>query len=287
MFKTGLMPALLRTQLQTFCLLYRDRLTLSFCLRYHFDSPECCYINYFYAPDEWVLDDGSRLPERKMFEDCSFDASSRTFRASIRWSDVPIGGCIRWDYCMVFSDDFRIIVGGQITSFDDAGVQKITDRYPQDLRYWLLTPPPSSLPGCTFMQGGLLGLASYHFPLDPADAAYISYEAAPPSWLLDNGQPPPRRKAFINTSFDQESRTFRGTIDWSESAFGGHVRWEYTMVFAEQFQSIVGGRVLCYTDVSLPPSRESVFGVDLDYELYVEEEAQMMYCLKQLNIGLV
>ncbi len=188
---------------------------------------------------------------------------------------------------MVFSDDFRIIVGGEITSYDETGGHKITDRYPQDLRYWLLRPPPTSLPGCSFMQGGLLGLASYHFPLDPAEDAYISYEAAPPSWLLDNGQPPPRRKTFINPSFDQESRTFRGTIDWSESSFGGHVRWQYTMTFSEEYSSIVGGSVLCYHDVDQAPSRESVFGIDLDYELYVEEEAQMMYCLKQLMIGSV
>jgi hypothetical protein len=37
-------------------------------------------------------------------------------------------------------------------------------------------------------------------------------------------------------------------------------------------------------DAGLPHSRESVYGVDLNYDLYVEEEAQMMYCLQQLKI---
>lgn len=259
------------------------------CLRrYHFDSPQSCYIDYSLAPDDWALDDGSRLPQRKMFEDCSYDAASRTFRASVRWSEVSIGGTVRWDYRLIFSDDFRIIAGGDIASFDGAGQQKITDRYPHDLRYWLLRPPPNNLPGCVFMQGGLLGLASYHFPLlEGVDAAYISYEAAPPSWLLDNGQPPPRRKPFLNPTFDPASRTFRGTVDWSDSAFGGHVRWDYTMVFSEGYSFIAGGSVKCFHDVGLPHSRESVYGVDLNYDLYVEEEAQMMYCLQQLRIGAV
>jgi hypothetical protein len=130
-----------------------------------------------------------------LFEDCSFDASTRTFRGTVQWLDSPLGVRARWIYRMVFSDDFCIIEDGEIVSYDVLGVAASTDRYPQDLRYWRHQLPPAALPGCVFMQGGLLGLASYHFPsISGIDGAYVSYEAAPPSWLLDNGQPPPPQK---------------------------------------------------------------------------------------------
>jgi hypothetical protein len=189
---------------------------------------------------------------------------------------------------MVFSDDFCIIEDGEIVSYDVSGVASNTDRYPQDLRYWRHQLPPAALPGCVFMQGGLLGLASYHFPANSGvEGAYISYEAAPPSWLLDNGLPPPPQKAFLNPTFDEESRTFRGVIEWNESAFGGDVRWEYTIVFADSFSHVASGSVRRFTDASGSPAGESVYGVDLNYELYVEAEAQMMHRLSQLRVGLV
>jgi len=264
-------------------------------LRYHFESHDLCYISYSFAPEDWTLGDGSRaqeqqlLHERKLFEGCQYDAATRTFRATVRATDdVPFWGIVRWEYRMVFSDDFCIIVDGEVISFDVSGNRTSIDRYPHDLRYWRYRDPPTRLLGCAFMQGGSLGLASYHFPVDAGvEGAYISYEAAPPSWFLDNGQPPPRRKPFVNPTFDEGTRTFRGTIDWSEAAFGGDVRWDYAMVFAEDYSHIVGGGVTCYTDVDLPPSMQAAYGQELIYELYVEEEAQMMYCLKQLRIGAV
>ena len=250
-------------------------------------NSDLCHVSYSRAPEDWTVDDGSRLPERKTFEGCQYDVATRTFRATVRWSDAPIGGSVLWQYRMVFSDDFRIIVDGEVISLDDSGNQITSDRYPHDLRYWLHRSPPTHLLGCAFMQGGCLGLASYHFPVDAGiEGAYISYEAAPASWLLDNGQPPPRRKAFVNATFDEDSRTFRGSIDWSESTFGGDVRWEYTMIFGDDYSHIVGGSVERYSNDDTGPS-QSVYGRDLHYDLYVEEEMQMMYCLKQLRIGAV
>ena len=37
---------------------------------------------------------------------------------------------------------------------------------------------------------------------------------------------------------------FKGTIDWDESAFGGSTRWEYTMIFSEDYETIESGTVL-------------------------------------------
>jgi len=34
-----------------------------------------------------------------------------------------------------------------------------------------------------------------------------------------------------------------GAIDWSESNFNGDARWEYEMVFSEDYARITGGQV--------------------------------------------
>lgn len=68
--------------------------------------------------------------------------------------------------------------------------------------------------GNTFCQALTIGLASYHFNED--GSAYISYEHERTSvWPnLDNGEPIPPTIPFTNISFDEETKTFKGTIDW-------------------------------------------------------------------------
>ncbi len=63
------------------------------------------------------------------------------------------------------------------------------------------------------------------------------------------------------------------------------MRWDYTMVFAENYSRIIGGSVQCFSDADLPPSSESQYGEDLNYELHVDDEAHLMYCLRQLGLG--
>jgi hypothetical protein len=80
----------------------------------------------------------------------------------------------------------------------------------------LAIPPYHSdrLWGNVFSQVLTVGMASYHFNDD--NTAYISYEHERTSlWPgLDNGEPIPPIMHFTNTSFDEQSKTFRGTIDW-------------------------------------------------------------------------
>jgi hypothetical protein len=128
--------------------------------RYHFETPDNCYINYRHAPDSWLLDDGKKMPEKKMFEDCRYDASTRTFHANIRWSESPVDGSVLWVYRMVFSDDFCIIANGEVKAFDTSDNLLRSHRYPHSLRYWRRRSPPASLAGCVFIQGGVVGLAS-------------------------------------------------------------------------------------------------------------------------------
>ena len=42
---------------------------------------------------------------------------------------------------------------------------------------------------------------------------------------------------------NEETRTFRGTVDWSPTAWQGDQKWVYEMVFSADFDTIVGGGV--------------------------------------------
>jgi len=211
---------------------------------YHFDTKEDCYISYAEAPRSWRLDDGTSPPAKKPFEDPSWDPSTRTFRGNISW-DPPFNGARRWEYEIVFACDFSAIVGGRVVQ-DGGGRDSRFDppwRRGPGLSYLRWMPPPPTIFGTVFVQGlayaaGAEGVASYHF--DSEKDCYISYASAPEPWLLDDGSRPPQRKPFEDASYVEATRTFRGTVTWP-LGFGGAVRWEYEMVFAESFGRIAGG----------------------------------------------
>lgn len=98
-----------------------------------------------------------------------------------------------------------------------------------------------SLYGCVFVQGGTLGFASYHF--DAPDDCYLSYESAPSAWRLEDGSAPPAKKPWTEISYDPDTLTFRGVVEWSP-AFAGMDRWDYKIIFAEDFAGVVGGEVI-------------------------------------------
>ena len=106
-----------------------------------------------------------------------------------------------------------------------------------------LAERPTTIFGGVYVQGGTEGLASYHFN---EVESYISYSSAPPSWLLDDGSPPPVKKLFLNASYNASTRTFSAVVDWSHVNFDGDAKWIYRMVFSEDFTSIEGGEVLSY-----------------------------------------
>ena len=122
-------------------------------------------------------------------------------------------------------------------SVDDI-LSKDQEQQNLDLTLVIDSRMPTLMIGAVFVQGGTQGLASYHFV--SADEAYISYTAAPAAWKMDDGSSPPECKPFTNTTFDKVSRTFTGHIVWEPVRFSCY-KWEYTMVFDEAYQSIVGG----------------------------------------------
>lgn len=99
---------------------------------------------------------------------------------------------------------------------------------------------------------------------DAFDNAYISYASAPEHWRLDadetegGGGPPPARKPFEAPSYDHATGTFRGTVRWPPpGTLHGDARWEYEMIFSEDFGRIQGGRVRASprTGLDFPPPR--------------------------------
>jgi len=101
----------------------------------------------------------------------------------------------------------------------------------------------NSIYGGVYIQGGQEGLASYHFD---EKESYISYATAPPTWKLDNGNPPPLKKYFKCAEYHPEIRTFRAIVDWSDVNFQGDALWVYRTVFSEDFMKIESGEVLSY-----------------------------------------
>lgn len=225
---------------------------------YHFESEDNCYISYATVPDSWTLDDGSKVPEKKPWVDKSFDAATFTFRGGIDW-DPAFNRDSRWDYTIHFTENFSGVIGGRVVTTRLDGTTSEIDfcnpwdnvqRY-RDLAYFRWTPPPINPFGSVFVQGFLYaplleGIASYHFDSMCLGSCYISYSNAPPTWLLDDGSPPPNKKPFENVSYDEGSRTFRGDVVWEPRAFAGSARWEYELRFAEDFSAIESGRMQPY-----------------------------------------
>ena len=260
---------------------------------YHFVSPNDCYISYEHCPATWKHDDGSPLPQRKEFTSCSFDTETRTFRGTVEWagdaSRTINGGDARWVYEMTFSESLNIICDGTSTRLDVDGHERGKDSFPSDLVYWrALSADATTLAGTAFIQGGRLGLASYHF--EAPGVAYISYAHAPEQWLLDDGTRPPAKKPFLSPSYDPETRTFTGVIEWPV-AFGGDGRWEYEMRFGEGLECISGGEVRAFKPDGSPTRRMTFAGPNqslvarlltrpsLVYERYDEHQMEMIALL--------
>jgi len=187
---------------------------------------------------------------------------------------------------MVFSESLEVIAGGRCVRYDAKGERaEDEDGFGRTLLYFRQKPPYSTIAGGVFVQGGLVGRASYHFDQLPraerAEGAeggdgscYLSYAAAPRQWQLDDGSRPPERKPFVDASYDAASRTFRGTIDWRPRTFGNGSRWEYTMVFDPLFLEIAGGEVVIYNADGAETTRHR-FGADLRYARYEDAFEEM------------
>lgn len=97
----------------------------------------------------WVLNDGSPVPDRVVFEDdCFFDEESRTFHGKVKWP-VTIRGAYQWDVVLTFKEGCDVMNVGVIHErkervldeafFKDASEEEILRlQYPLD-GHWKLT----------------------------------------------------------------------------------------------------------------------------------------------------
>ena len=58
---------------------------------------------------------------KKPFQDVTFEASTRTFRAVVEWHPNAIAGDIKWVYQMVFSADYTRIEKGEVILYGASG----------------------------------------------------------------------------------------------------------------------------------------------------------------------
>ena len=92
-----------------------------------------------------------------------------------------------------------------------------------------------------------VGDASYHFISE--ENIFINWKHAEENgWKFDNGNFFPEKKLFINTSFDPETRTFFGELDFSPDSVEGTTLWKYRMVFSEGYQQIIDGEYSAFNE---------------------------------------
>jgi len=75
-----------------------------------------------------------------------------------------------------------------------------------------------------------------------------------------------QKKTFEDPSYDPMTRTFRGTVNWEPTSWGGAKRWYYEMIFSADFGAIVGGNVRWILgDGSADEEHLQHFGINLVY----------------------
>ncbi len=136
-------------------------------------------------------------------------------------------------------------------------------------------PVKSLLDGMQFIQFGQLGLESMHFSRDTCYLAYDS-KVCPASWKLDNGSALPARVEFAKGwSFDEPSRTFRGTVSWAKASFRGVKEQRYEIRFDEAYDVIESGKmVLSKADGS---RHERLFGGDKMQNVHYRRLGKTIY----------
>jgi hypothetical protein len=130
-------------------------------------------------------------------------------------------------------------------------------------RFPLFVPPRSPFQQL-YIQAGSIGAASYWFDSNLSES-YILYDPAVIGWRLDDGSLPPVKKYFENPSYDPSTRTFQGVIRWEPVAFNGDSRWEYRIVFSENFTIIESGEVVSHGETE----KTHAYQRDLQYRIAI------------------
>jgi len=92
---------------------------------YHFEDENNVYINWenfgWFFGEDWIMDNGERIPNQKQFAETYFDYDNRTFLGVLNFSEpekTTVDGISRLEYTMVFSEDHTSIVDGFVDLYD-------------------------------------------------------------------------------------------------------------------------------------------------------------------------
>ena len=81
--------------------------------------------SYSTAPADWIFDDGSSFPEKKLFEKVEYNEEKREFSGEINWGQTTTDGDAKWVYKFVFNEAFTMIESGRVTCYDRQGLKEI------------------------------------------------------------------------------------------------------------------------------------------------------------------
>ncbi|MDC2984626.1 hypothetical protein OAY83_00980, partial [Candidatus Marinimicrobia bacterium] len=93
----------------------------------HFINENNFYMN-FSTSNPYLVDNDQSFPERIDFSDVSYDSNSRVFLGTIDFTpfEITVNGASKWEYEIIFSDNFDSIVGGTISDLDAEGNVTLT-----------------------------------------------------------------------------------------------------------------------------------------------------------------
>jgi hypothetical protein len=107
---------------------------------YHiYFSPERerSYISFENAPSFWKMSNGQSPPDRKYFENETYDAETRTFKGTITWAPLTFAGDSTYEFTLHFDEDFTMITAENscMVAKNAEGEINRTYKYETDLTY--------------------------------------------------------------------------------------------------------------------------------------------------------
>ena len=127
--------------------------------------------------------------------------------------------------------------------------------------------PSADIDGTTFVQFGIVGLASYHFNLKKD--SFINYENRPKEWKYDDGSALSDKVYFRDEKYDPKLKEFSAYVVFEKPLFGVRLV-EYKLKFDDLLSKIVTGGIQTYDSCGNPINVKSLlvtFGDDPNKDL--------------------
>lgn len=151
---------------------------------------------------------------------------------------------------------------------------KILQKKPKSLfsKFVNRLKPSADIDGTTFVQFGIVGLASYHFNLKKG--SYINYENRPKEWKYDDGSALSDKVYFKEEKYDPKLKEFNAYVVFEKPIVGVRLA-EFKLKFDDLLKKIVSGKIQTYDSCGNPIKVKSLlvaFGdeptKDLVYKRY-------------------